>query len=101
VFSCGNVQPKQIDGFELNKEVTMDGQRRAIRAILTGMAPTRATAYIKSFELPGEEEYCIIEIDVRKRTYQDVCFALNVSPETVKKRRKDGYKKIADYINNC
>jgi DNA-directed RNA polymerase specialized sigma24 family protein len=79
----------------------MDGQRRAIRTLLTSMAPTRATAYIKSFELPAEEEFCIIEVDVKKKSYQEVCFLLHVSPETVKKRRKDGYRKIADFINNC
>ena len=45
------------------------------------MAPKRAVAYILSFELPADEAACIIECDVRRKSYAQVCDALHLSPE--------------------
>lgn len=42
------------------------------------MAPKRAVAYILSFELPADEAACIIECDVRRKSYAQVCEALLV-----------------------
>lgn len=64
------------------------------------MAPKRAISYIKAFELPEEEEACLIERDVRKRSYIQISEAMNMSPETVKKRRHNAFAKIADQLNN-
>ena len=40
------------------------------------MAPKRAVAYILSFELPADEAACIIECDVRRLSFAQVCDAL-------------------------
>lgn len=77
----------------------MNSQHRAIRALLTTMAPKRAIGYITSFELPEEEEFCLIECDVRRRSHVQVADMLHISPECVKKRRQRAYAKIADQLN--
>lgn len=78
----------------------MDQQHRAIRACISGMAPRRAVEYIRSFELPDEEAACLIECDVRRRSYVQTAERLHISPETIKKRRRRAYKKMADELNN-
>lgn len=77
----------------------MDSQHRAIRAVLSRMAPKRAVSYIRSFELPPDEETCLIECDVRQKSIVQVADMLHVSQETVKKRRKSAYAKIVDGMN--
>lgn len=42
----------------------MDTQHREIRAQLSAMAPRRAIAYIRSFDLPPDEAASLIECDV-------------------------------------
>lgn len=74
----------------------MDAQHREIRRRLSEMAPRRAVEYIRSFELPEEEEACLIQCDVRGRSYAQVCAQLHISPEAVKKRRRKAYAKLAD-----
>nr|DAE35163.1 MAG TPA: ECF sigma factor [Caudoviricetes sp.] len=74
----------------------MDSQHKRIRAELSAMAPRRAVEYILSFELPQDEAACIIECDVRRRSYAQVCEALHLSPEAVNRCRRRAYKKIAD-----
>lgn len=73
----------------------MNEQRRAIRALLTTMAPPRAVAYIRAFELPQDEETAIIECDVRRKSCVQVGEMLHVSPDTVKRYRRRAYSKIA------
>jgi len=75
-------------------------QHKTIRADLSAMAPKRAVAYIESFELPTEEAQCLIECDVRKKSHIQVSNMLHFSPETVKKRKKSAYTKIADSLNH-
>lgn len=58
------------------------------------MVPPRATEYVKSFDLPDTEEFCIIACDIRGKSYQQVCTELHVSPETVKRNRQRAYEKI-------
>lgn len=74
----------------------MDTLHRALRAQLSAMAPARAIAYIKSFDLPPDETACLIECDVRRRSYVQVCETLHLSPEAVKRARRRAYTKIAD-----
>ena len=50
----------------------MNSEHKALRAMLSGMAPKRAEAYIQSFELPTDEEYCLVQIDVRRQSYTQV-----------------------------
>jgi len=64
------------------------------------MAPKRAVAYIESFELPDEEKQCLIECEVRKKSYIQVSMLLHLSPEAIKNRRRSAFAKIADQINN-
>nr|DAL03705.1 MAG TPA: ECF sigma factor [Caudoviricetes sp.] len=74
----------------------MDSQHKAMRAQLSSMAPKRAIAYILSFELPDDEAYCLIECDVRRKSYAQVCETLHLSPEAVNRCRRRAYQKIAD-----
>lgn len=74
----------------------MNTQHKRIRAELSAMAPRRAVEYILSFELPQDEAACIIECDVRRKSYAQVCEALHLSPEAVNRCRRRAYKKIAD-----
>lgn len=68
--------------------------------MLSGMAPKRAEAYIRSFELPDDEEYCILQIDVRRQSYTQVSGQMNVSPEYIKKCRQRAYSKITDAVKH-
>lgn len=77
---------------------SMDKQHRAIRAQLSAMAPRRAVAYIRSFELPPDEMACLVECDVRGRSCVQVAFEMNLSPDTVKKYRRKAYRKIASEV---
>lgn len=76
----------------------MNSQHRAIRALLTTMAPTRAVEYVRAFELPKSEETIIIEADIRRKSVVEIALAMNLSPEAVKRYRRRGYAKIQDYI---
>ena len=78
----------------------MNSQHKAIRALLSTMAPKRAVAYIKSFELPEDEEFFLIECDVRKKSYVQASMENNVSPEVIKSRKSRAYAHIADQINH-
>ncbi len=77
----------------------MNEQHRAIRALLTTMSPKRAVGYIKSFELPADEETVLIECDVRQKSCVQVGYSLHVAPDTVKRYRRQAYRKIADEMN--
>nr|DAR54859.1 MAG TPA: ECF sigma factor [Caudoviricetes sp.] len=74
----------------------MNSQHKRIRAELSAMAPRRAVEYILSFELPQDEAACLIECDVRRKSYAQVCEALHLSPEAVNRCRRRAYQKIAD-----
>lgn len=60
------------------------------------MAPKRAVAYVLSFELPQDEAACIIECDVRRKSYVQVADMLHVSVDGLAKIRRRAYTKIAD-----
>nr|DAE15058.1 MAG TPA: ECF sigma factor [Siphoviridae sp. cty3u30] len=74
----------------------MNKQHRELRARISTMAPKRAVAYILSFELPDDEAACLIECDVRRRSYAQVCALLHLSPEAVNRCRRRAYQKIID-----
>lgn len=74
----------------------MDSKHKAIRAELSSMAPRRAVAFVESFDLPADEAACLIECDIRRRSYAQVCDLLHLSPEAVKRARCRAYGKISD-----
>ena len=78
---------------------SMDKQHRAIRAKLSSMAPRRAVAYIRSFELPPDEMACLVECDVRGRSCVQVAQMLHLSVDGLAKLRRKAYRKIADGQN--
>ena len=90
----GETRPRESGSASPHKG--MDTQHKQIRAQLSRMAPKRAVAYILSFELPEDEAACIIECDVRRKSYAQVCDALHLSPEAVNRSRRRAYQKIAD-----
>lgn len=76
----------------------MDSQHRAIRALLSTMAPRRAVDYIQSFQLRPEEEAVLVECDVRGLPYVQAADKLHLSLEVIKHRKRQAYAKIADEI---
>lgn len=72
----------------------MNEHHRALRQKLQKMPPKQAAAYVQEFDLPPQEQFCIIECDVKRRSCVEVGQHLYVSPETVWRRRKDGYAKM-------
>lgn len=77
----------------------MDGRASAIRHVLSTTDPKRAAQIVRSFELPEEEEKCIIERDIKRKSIIQISMELATSPETVKRRRRSGLSKMADAIN--
>lgn len=73
----------------------MDERNRILRKSLAAMAPKKAIEYIESFDLPPDETACLIECDVRGKSYVQVCDLLHLSPEAVKRARRRAYNKIA------
>lgn len=78
----------------------MNSQHRAIRALLSSMSPRRAVDYVQSFQLRPDEEAALIECDVRGLSYIQAADKLNLSTDTIKRRRQSAYGKIADEINH-
>lgn len=72
----------------------MDSRHSELRKQLKTMSPRKAVGYIESFELPPDEAACLIECDVRGRSYAQVCDLLHLSPEAVKRARRRAYGKI-------
>lgn len=78
----------------------MDAQRKALRKLISSMAPKRATAFIQSFDLPEEETACLILCTVRKQSCVQVADKLCLSQETVWRRRRAAIDKILDEISH-
>lgn len=78
----------------------LNHQHRELRALLSRTSPCKAISYIRFFDLPPEEEMAVIECDVRGKSITQVAQENNVSPETVKRRRKLAYLKISDIIHS-
>lgn len=77
----------------------MDVKVSAIRHVLTTTDPPRAERIVRSFRLPREEEACIIRHEIHGESLVQIATELSVSPETVKRRRRSGFLKIADTLN--
>lgn len=77
----------------------MNSQNRAIRALLSTMGPRRAESYIRAFDLQEDEAQYIVEREAMRKSIQQIADFHNVSQETVKRRRKSGFQKIADQLH--
>ena len=76
----------------------MDVQHREIRALLSGMAPRRATEAVRAAGLPPDEETCIVEVDVLGRSCLQTAVRLNLSVDGLYKLRRRAYAHLADDI---
>lgn len=73
----------------------MDDRTHAVRAMLRAMCPAASIPYIQKHQLPEEEERVLIECDARGKSVQQVAQAMNLSPETIWRRRRAALLKIA------
>ena len=76
----------------------MDVQHREIRALLSGMAPRRATEAVRAAGLPPDEERCIVEVDILGRSCLQTAVRLILSVDGLYKLRRRAYAKLADDI---
>lgn len=74
----------------------MDNRSKAVRRQLRSMAPSRSIPYIQSFQLPAEEERVLIDCEARGRSVQQVAMDMNLSAETVWRRRKSALRKLSE-----
>ena len=79
----------------MEKGMSMDSRTLAVRAMLRAMAPSASIPYIRSFQLPEEEEFVLIECDARGKSVQQVAQERSASPETIWRRRRSALMKIA------
>ena len=77
----------------------MDMKSNAIRHVLSKADPMTAIKIVASFNLLDEEEECIILHDIRGQSVVSIADRLCTSVETVKRRRRSGYLKMADALN--
>lgn len=63
------------------------------------MGPRRAESYIRAFDLQEDEAQYIIEREAMRKSIQQIADSHSVSQETVKRRRKSGFQKIADQLH--
>ena len=74
----------------------MDSQRKAIRALLSSMAPTRAEEAVRRAGLPPDEETAVLAVDVHGQSCLQAAALLHVSIDGLAKIRRRAYAKIAD-----
>ena len=73
----------------------MNPYHRAVRAAPAGMERERAVRRLAARPLDQEERDCIAEIDVYGHGAVQAADRLFLSTETVKRRRRTGYGRIA------
>ena len=74
----------------------MDIQHKAIRALLSSMAPTRAEEAVRRAGLPPDEETAVLAVDVHGQSCLQAAALLHVSVDGLAKIRRRAYAKIAD-----
>lgn len=74
----------------------MDTQHKAIRALLSSMAPTRAEEAVRRAGLPPDEEKAVLAVDVHGQSCLQAAALLHVSVDGLAKIRRRAYAKIAD-----
>lgn len=73
----------------------MDTQHKAIRALLSSMAPARAEEAVRLVGLPPDEETAVLAVDVHGRSCLQAAL-LHVSVDGLAKIRRRAYAKLAD-----
>lgn len=86
--------PESGTGERMEKGAVLDPLSRATRAELQSMAPVLAIPYIRSFQLPPEEELVLVERECRGKSAQQIAIEQCLSVETVKRRRRAALRKI-------
>ena len=76
----------------------MDTQHKAIRALLSSMAPTRAEKAVRLVGPPPDEETAVLAVDVHGRSCLQTAAQLHVSVDGLAKIRRRAYAKLADEI---
>ena len=76
----------------------MDTQHKAIRGLLSSMAPTRAEEAVRLVGLPPDEETAVLAVDVHGQSCLQVAALLHVSVDGLAKIRRRAYAKLADEI---
>jgi DNA-directed RNA polymerase specialized sigma24 family protein len=76
----------------------MDTQHKAIRALLSSMAPARAEEAVRLVGLPPDEETAVLAVDVHGQSCLQTAERLHVSVDTVKRLRRSAYRKLQDEI---
>lgn len=77
----------------------MNATAAAIRYVLSTSDPKRAEEIVKSFRLLADEQECIIRHEIRGESLVEIALSLAISPETVKRRRRSGFLKMADTLS--
>ena len=76
----------------------MDTQHKAIRGLLSSMAPMRAEQAVRLVGLPPDEETAVLAVDVHGQSCLQAAALLHVSVDGLAKIRRRAYAKIADDI---
>ena len=76
----------------------MDTQHKAIRALLSSMAPARAEEAVRRVGLPPNEESAVLAVDVHGQSCLQTAAQLHVSVDGLAKIRRRAYAKLADEI---
>ena len=74
----------------------MDTQHKAIRGLLSSMAPMRAEQAVRLVGLPPDEEAAVLAVDVHGQSCLQAAAMLHVSVDGLAKIRRRAYAKIAD-----
>ena len=73
---------------------------RTLRAAIRKMPTREATAMVKAFRLPEEEEAAVVLCDIRKLSRIQAGDAMGLSPDAVKNRRAAAYARMCAEIDN-
>ena len=77
----------------------MNDRTQAVRTAIRGFSRRDAVALVKSFDLSPLEETCIIGQDIMGKSAVELSMEQNISVETVKRRRCDALKRMANELN--
>ena len=74
----------------------MNSEHKALRAMLSGMAPKRAEQAVRLVGLPADEETAVLAVDVYGQSCIQTADRLHVSVDGLAKIRRRAYAKLAD-----
>ena len=74
----------------------MNSEHKALRAMLSGMAPKRAAQAVRLVGLPPDEETAVLAVDVHGQSCLQAAALLHVSVDGLAKIRRRAYAKMAD-----